>query len=139
MAKPKIDEKKDVLGYIREGLTDKDACDYAGISQETFYAWLYGRKDKNGKVKTKPDPVFAESLKAARIAFKRLHIKNVTKVAIKDKQWTASAFLLERRFPDEFGQKIRTENEHVVRDYSAEAKKRLAKYQRKPALEKGRS
>jgi transposase len=127
MAKIKEQKREDVLKYIREGMSDKDACLLAGISQETFYAWINGRKDKTGKVIVKVDSAFSESLKAARAEFKRLHIKNITRVAVKGGQWTASAFLLERKFPDEFGQKAKVdvESESLSKLFEAAFGKKL--------------
>lgn len=111
MAKKKVNEQQEILKYIREGMSNADACLLARINPDTLYSWINGRKGKDGKWKAHPDPVFSDELKAAQADFKRLHVKNITRVAVREKQWTASAFLLERKFPDEFGQKAKVDVE----------------------------
>ena len=99
-----IDE---ILTYKENGLSDKDVCDMVGIDQSTFYAWLKeaetgidthnpNRKAPNLELKKE----FAEGLKKARVAFKAYHIQNITKAA--KRNWTASAWILERMYPKEF-------------------------------------
>ena len=77
-----------VLKYIANGLTNDDACDYAGVSRTVFYE----------KVKEETD--FADKYKKALISFKAGHINNVN---LKSKEtWQASAWMLERKFRNEF-------------------------------------
>lgn len=111
---------------IEQGLTYKDSCHAAGISTSTFYVW----KAKAADAKSGKYVAFMDALKKAevRAKFNLLQIiddcalggKTLTKTKIKkDKEgnilsktvtitetapiWQASAWLLERRFPDEFG------------------------------------
>lgn len=83
----------EITGYIKQGSTAKDASAIAGISEETFYAW---KKEK---------PEFSESLERAKIQYKNSLIKRIEKVS--EKNWRACAWLLERRFPDDFSPKLR--------------------------------
>lgn len=70
------------------GLTDKSACEHAGIHPDTFYTWL------------RSDPDFAECISRARARFKRIHVRNIIQAGPAD--WRASAWMLSHRFPDEY-------------------------------------
>ena len=98
----------EILTYKENGLTDKDICDIVGIEQATFYGWLKeaetgidrnnpGRPAKNLELKIE----LSQGLKKARAAFKAYHIQNINNAA--RKEWTASAWMLERFYPKEFG------------------------------------
>lgn len=85
----------EIVGYISEGLSRDDARILVGIAESTFYEWM--QKEE-----------FSEAIKIAEVNFKQAHVKNITNWS--KKQWTASAWMLERKFRDEFGNK--TEIEH---------------------------
>jgi len=130
--KPATKETKEAVAKkVALGHTDKDACELVGISQAIFYEWLNGSKTKGQE--RNPDVEFVELIKKARLASKDLHLKNIRHVAISKGQWLPSAWFLERRFPEQFALRIKTENTHVIRDYSEDALKRLAKYKKKDA------
>ena len=105
ISKDMVDE---ILTYKENGLSDKDICDMVGIDQSTFYAWLKEAEtgvDYHNSERPAPNLELkielAEGLKRARAAFKAFHIQNITKAS--KKEWTASAWILERMFPREFG------------------------------------
>lgn len=98
----------EILTYKENGLSDADVCDMVGISQNTFYKWL--KEADTGVCVDNPNrPVpmlelkreLREGLKRAQAAFKAYHIQNITKAA--KKSWQASAWMLERMYPKEFG------------------------------------
>lgn len=80
---------------IRLGLPNIRACELVGLSQETFYQW------------EKSDPEFSEKIKKARSERIEFHLTNIKKAA--EKNWTASAWILERTEPEYFGQKSKIE------------------------------
>ena len=90
-----------VLGSIRNGLTQKDACTVNGISEKSFYN------------KVNNDLQFLQSLKKAEQDFKETHLKNIANHS--KTSWQASAWLLERKFKEEFAAKqiVREETEEV--------------------------
>lgn len=105
LTKELVDE---ILTYKENGLSDADVCDMVGISQQSFYSWL--KEAETGINATNPDrPVtnrelkleLFEGLKKARAAFKAYHVQTITKAA--KRSWQASAWLLERMYPKEFG------------------------------------
>lgn len=86
---------------IRLGATYKLACDYAGIDTSTFYDW------RNTK------PQFSNAIKLAEGEGALKHLVNIDRAAngIKDADgnwielpdWKASAWKLERRYPQMYG------------------------------------
>ncbi len=81
----------EIAGYISSGLNRTDSVVLANISYETFCAW------------TKEHLEFSEAIKQAEIRFKQIHIHRIAKAG--ETVWQASAWLLERKFPDEFALK----------------------------------
>lgn len=99
---------EDILTYKENGLSDKDVCDIVGIDQSSFYNWIKegetgisvkhpGQKASNLEIKVE----LVKGLKKARAAFKAYHLQNINNAA--RKEWTASAWILERMYPKEFG------------------------------------
>lgn len=76
---------------IRNGLSDKDACELSGISQKTLYKWLKEKKE------------FKTEIEAERVAGKLSLVE-----AIRSKQnddWRAAAWLLSHRYPGEYSER----------------------------------
>lgn len=109
-AKPKLNKEliDEFLTYKENGLSDSDCCDMVGISQQSLYRWLKeaetgidgdnpNRPASNLELKRE----FRDGLKKAQSAFKAYHIQNITMAA--KKNWQASAWMLERMYPKEFG------------------------------------
>lgn len=69
------------------------ACNYAGISQDTFYHWM----------NTKPE--FSESIKSAEGAGVMQWLGKIEKAA-SEGNWQAAAWKLERRYPELFGRSV---------------------------------
>jgi hypothetical protein len=106
MAKSKLTpEIKDKIGTnITLGMPLKFAAQAAGISESTFYEWMSrGEKEKKGQFSE-----FSEYIKECQSKAVQLHLKLITKAA-KDGSWQASAWILERRHPEEFGRRDRVD------------------------------
>ena len=93
------------------GLTNADICRALGICEQTFYRWL--REDD-----TKLKRSLSEGIKKAEAEYKETLLQSIMATATREKnpQWTAAAWLLERKYPDEFAQttrKVETEGEDV--------------------------
>ena len=78
-----------ICAYISSGSSNEDTCKLAGIGETTFYDWI-GRF-----------PEFSEAIKRASVQFRRTHLLKIAA----DDAWQASAWILERRFPDEYGRR----------------------------------
>ena len=80
-----------LLEELRAGLTITDACGQAGISRETFYAWL-------------DDPEWALEVDAAR-TFPRAQMTNVMIQAALAGDWRPAHAYLKSVAPDEWSER----------------------------------
>ena len=83
---------------IKYGLNITDSCRKASISKDTYFR------------KLKRDKKFEDRVEKALIEFKQRLIISIQKAGLDPARWTAHAWMLERKFPDEFG--IRQKVEH---------------------------
>ena len=98
--------KRTFLTAIELGMSNIKACELAGISEETFYYWMRKAEEDSKSsnpttLKKSPYLKFLKELKIARARFQHKHISRITN-ASDNGSWQASAWLLERRCPDEF-------------------------------------
>ena len=88
-----------ILESIRAGLTHKLACMRVGVNDSTFYRWLQeGSQARSGRYKDFHDEVMRANADSAEVLLNQIRIK-----AYED--WRAAAFILERRFPDDYGKR----------------------------------
>lgn len=90
------DKTKEICDFIKGGLGRVDACNLASISYETFSRWME-EKDE-----------FSEAIKTAESGFKRFNLAIIQKASLR--HWPAAAWLLERKFQDEFAMKQKLEH-----------------------------
>lgn len=84
------------------------ACQYAGIHVSQFYRWIAaGEKEESGKYR-----VFCDAIKEAEGQMTVNLLGRIQKAA-KEGRWQAAAWILERRFPEEFAR--RAEQHHSLR------------------------
>ena len=104
--KPSIDDEliiNSFLDAIRLGFSDKKACDYAMISTSSLYNWIRkAESDEEDGIENSKYVKFLHMFKKARADFVYKHIKRITDAS--EQSWQASAWLLERRCPDDFTQ-----------------------------------
>ena len=89
------EKTEEICKHLETGLRREDAWEFVGISEATFYEWL-------------KKPEFSESIKKAELKNKQRNIVIIQNAA--KKTWQASAWWLERRFPEEFALKQRLEH-----------------------------
>jgi hypothetical protein len=78
------------------GLNQRDAALAAGIDPRTFQRWV-------SQAEAEPDSAYATfvaHLKASKAEGKLKHLENIAKHSVKE--WTASAWTLERTDPEQF-------------------------------------
>jgi len=80
-----------ILDHIRNGCFIKEACEAAGLDRSTFRKW---RKD---------DPSLIPLLKKAKAEQLASMIANIKQAG--QKEWSAHAWYLERRYPEKFAKK----------------------------------
>ncbi len=88
-----------ILAGIRAGLSLRLAAEAAGVSETTFHQWQRGEfprgADRDLKVQ------FSEQLTRAKGESARRLTALISSAAVED--WRAAAWLLERRFPADYG------------------------------------
>ncbi len=103
---PQIQEK--ILTVLTVGAYRSDACHYVGIQYETLRAWLRrGERETRGAYFE-----FAQRVKQAEAAA-ALKAFGTVRTAM-DKNWQAAAWYLERKNPQEWGNRQR--HEHTGKD-----------------------
>lgn len=82
----------DIVELLKEGGNRTDVVKIVGIHYDTFMEWMKRTE-------------FSEAIKKAEAEGKQEHIRVIKKAA--EKTWTAAAWWLERKYPNEFGLKNR--------------------------------
>ena len=119
LTQEKIDE---ICNWLKLGYYQEDAATMAGISASTYYDWMKKGDDaqkalESGDSSSLPatqegDEVevvnmfqeFSEAVKKARAEAEGAHIRNIRKAA-DNGNWQASAWWLERSFPQKWGKR----------------------------------
>lgn len=92
--------KPDIIKLLKTGTPIKTACGAVGIHVSTFYYWMNkGENAKSGQYKE-----FYDEVEKAKAEFVARNVALIQKAAV-DGTWQASAWLLERTHPDEFGKR----------------------------------
>jgi len=89
---PEVREK--ILQLLRAGNYQQEAFMAAGISKSTFYDWMGEDSD------------FSDAVKRAESEATAFHVAQILKAA-REGTWQASAWYLERKFPDRWGRQDR--------------------------------
>ena len=88
-----------------DGLSNGDIICALGVHESTFYRWI-------GEPKNKLQRELSERLKKEESEFKRTLLTTIRAAAMaRNQYWTAAAWLLERKFPDEYGKADRRRDE----------------------------
>ena len=105
----------EIVTYIEGGSYVETAAAGAGISKDTFYAWLKkGKKESKGIYRD-----FSDAIIKAIARSELRDINNIYKAG--QTSWQASAWRLERKYPDRWGRKDRTETTVTVKPYIIES------------------
>lgn len=83
----------DIIKCIEAQQSYTSTCHYCGISTDSFTTWM------------KNKPAFSAAVKKAESKVRISHMKEIKEAG--KKQWQALAWLLERRWPDEFALKVK--------------------------------
>lgn len=88
---------KRIVDALSDGNTRRLGCAYGGITEDTFANWLARYPD------------FSDAIKRAEADAEVRHVANIARAA-QEGTWTASAWWLERRHPQDWGRKDRVEH-----------------------------
>lgn len=100
---PKLtpDVQKKICDAIRAGNYIETAASYAGIGRSTLYQWM-----KRGRANKKGDRVYVEFVFEIEKALAEAEVRDVARIAAAAEfQWQASAWRLERKYPERWGRK----------------------------------
>lgn len=93
------------IQYKGEGCTNGDIICMLGVAESTFYRWTCHPRGKLQRA-------LSEGLKKAEGQFKRTMITTIGNAALAShRNWTAAAWLLERKYPNEYAQATRETGE----------------------------
>ena len=94
-----------ILDNLREGRGRIETCKMAGIDHDTFMNWMRAKSD------------FSEAVKKAEadglLAMRESALRSIQKAHEQRDQWQAAAWLLERKFADEFAKREPNANPDV--------------------------
>lgn len=99
MPKPKCtpDLIRRAVKLKKGGANNVDIAKAVGISESTFYRWVSTPTSDNQRE-------LSESLKKAEADYKNA-LQGIIAKAAQERDWKAAAWLLERKYPDEYGRK----------------------------------
>ena len=84
---------EDAVRLCRAGMTDKDIALYLGVTPSTYSLWINHPKTENQKQLSK-------ALKKAEVERKATLVERIMDAS--DDSWQAAAWLLERKYPQEY-------------------------------------
>jgi transposase-like protein len=105
-----------ILGVLQDGGSLAEAAAVAGVDRAQVYRW---RKRGNAGETYFAD--FAANAIKAEAAFKAKARERIRKLADQTKSWVGHAWLLERRFPKEYGRNRAEVESYKIRLSAAEA------------------
>lgn len=96
--KPKLTPElaEEAVKLVKGGASNADVIAWLGVSETSFYKWL--REPQN-----RAQRELAQGMKKAETERKLWHLQKIHKAA-DNGDWKASAWYLERRYPDEYAQ-----------------------------------
>ena len=97
-----------IVELKRDGLCDADIIAAIGVNPSTFYRWLKEGEGTKSGVKR----ALYEEIKKAEAYYKKSLLTTIKDAAMSRAQyWTAAAWLLERKYPMEYGKMERKAEE----------------------------
>lgn len=108
MPRPKLTKEgiDQAVRFKRAGVLDKDIAAYIGVSAETFSRWINHPKSEN-------QAQLAQAMKKEEASYKAALLTIIYNEAV-NQTWQAAAWLLERKYPDEYARKDRATVEAKV-------------------------
>ena len=112
MSKEKLTEEgiREAVKLVQSGLNDANVADYLGVAPETFSRW------KNHP-KTELQDQLCQALKAAEVKRKAALLARVQRAS--ENSWQAAAWLLERRYPQEYAKPDRYHDQGIAEAVNA--------------------
>ncbi|HEY8597354.1 MAG TPA: hypothetical protein VIL85_02920 [Thermomicrobiales bacterium] len=113
---------KRLLEMFSLGASQADACRYAGVSHDSLQRWIAaGRAElaaiegmAEGEHDCSDAAVLVLAIDRAMGEFAKTQLANIKLAATSPNNWTASAWLLERRLPDDWGKREKVDHTHIL-------------------------
>ena len=142
--KPKLTPElaKEAINLVKGGASNQDVIAWLGVSETSFYKWI--RDPQNDAQRQ-----LAQGLKRAEMERKLWHLQRIHKMerklwhlqrihkAADEGDWKASAWYLERRYPNEYARTQRITGEVITTQRSDALTEAIKETARK--MERGRS
>ena len=97
--------KQKLIVYRQNGLSKCKCAKMAGINESTLYDWINkGKKAKRGKYRE-----WYLAFEKAYVEFEAYHLQRI----IDDDSWQSSAWILERKFKNEYAKQDNHQLEHT--------------------------
>lgn len=108
MPRPKLTKQyiSEAVKMKKAGVNDKDIAAYIGVAPQTFSTWINHPKSSNQRE-------LAEGLKKCESEYKAALLTIIYNNAV-EKNWQAAAWLLERKYPQEYARQDRIQAEAKV-------------------------
>lgn len=131
LPKPKLTTEiaEESIRLVKAGASNSDVIAYIGVTETTFYRWLR-------EPRTEPERQLSQGLKKAETERKLWHLQRIHKAA-EEGDWKASAWYLERRYPNEYARTQRITGEVITTQRSDALTEAIKETARK--MERGRS
>lgn len=112
---------KRLLDAFRKGASQAGACRYAGVSHDSLQRWIAAGRAEIAAIEAQPEGEYPCSDMAALVMaidravgeFEMQHLDNIEFAANSPKNWTASAWLLERRLYEDWGKREKVDHTHI--------------------------
>lgn len=99
--------REQLLANLREAMSIRAACALSGVGKSTFYDWINN------------DEKFADEVEAAKRFSEAVMIARIKALGEEKGDWRSYAWLLERRFRQEWGARQEIELNQTVNDGGA--------------------
>jgi hypothetical protein len=99
------DVQQDLVYALSEGAAIAHACDYAGISERTYYDWM-----ARGEAGEEAFAQFLQTITRARGRGVLRHLGTISR-ASEAGSWQAAGWLLQHRYPQEYGAKLKIQGD----------------------------
>jgi hypothetical protein len=96
--------QEQICALIRAGNYLATSARIVGIGSTTLHEWLARGEGTDTRESTPLYADFAVAVRKAEAESQAVHVQNIRKVALEG-QWTASAWLLERKWPELFSKR----------------------------------
>lgn len=103
------DIRDNIIKLINDGNYIETACVACGITKQTFFNWLHKAESGGGGNGNQIYIDFFVELKKAEAHNIAENVKLIQEAGRKPQNWMASAWLLERKYPEKFGRRMELE------------------------------